>query len=178
MENGAENEATPSGGSKKWLVIGGVIIAVLLIGGFGMRSMRFGPSMVPPGVEVDQNMDGSVTYSTDEGSVTVGTGGSMPSNWPSDAPSAFTGATIVYSGTNNPATGQAGSAVSYTVNAPVADVVAYYEAGLNAAGWTILSTTEAGGMRVISAQKDTRMMGIYVGSDGEGTTSVTAGIQM
>jgi hypothetical protein len=165
--------------NKKWLYIGGgvviLIILAALFGGFGGRG--FGPAYVAPGTDVDRNMDGSTTYSTNEGSVTVG-GNSMPANWPSDAPPAYSGATIVYSGTSNPQTGEAGSAVVYTTTASADTVVAYYESRLKAEGWTVDATGAAAGMRVITATKDTRTFGVYIGSDSNGTTSVTAGVQL
>ncbi len=181
------DETTPAapaaGSSKKWLWIALGVILLLVIGsvvtGFG-RGTGFGSAYFMPGVDVDRNMDGSTTY-TDEsgaGTVTVGAGGSMPDNWPSDAPDAYSGANIVYSGTSNPNTGESGSAVSYTVSASVESVVEYYESRLAAEGWTITGTTAAGGMQVIAAEKDTRVIGIYVTSDGQGNTAVTAGVQL
>jgi hypothetical protein len=162
-----------------YIVIGALV--VLLIGGavvgiFG-RSTGLGAAYFTPGTDVDRNIDGSTTYSTEEGSVTVG-GNSMPSNWPSDAPTAYTDATIVYSGATNPTTGQNGSAVVYTVKASTASVIEYYESRLKAEGWAITASADAAGMRVITATKDTRTFGVYIGSDGQGTTSVTAGIEL
>lgn len=180
------DETTPApaleGSSRKWLWIGLGILAVLILGAFFSgsvsRSIGLGAASVATGVDVDQNMDGSTTYTNEQGSVTVGTGASMPANWPSDAPTAYDNATIVYSGTTNPQTGEAGSAVAYTVSASAASVVEYYESRLRAEGWTITASAEAGGARVISATKDTRVMGVYVMTDAQGNTSVTAGMQL
>ena len=175
-----ETTQTQPASSKKWLyIVGGIIILLLLgvfFGGFG-RGTGLGSASFAPGTDVDRDIDGSTTYSTNEGSVTVGSN-TMPDNWPSDAPVAYSGASIVYSGATNPTTGAAGSAVAYTVKASVASVVEYYESRLKAEGWTITATAEAGGMRVISATKDTRTFGAYIGSDGQGNTSVTAGIEL
>ncbi len=179
-------ETTPSvqsPNSKKWLWIGLGVVAVLILGslvtGAIGRGTGFGAAYFTPGVDVDQNMDGTVTYTSEDGkgSVTVGTGAGMPDNWPSDAPTVYDGATILYSGTTNPTTGEAGSAVSYTTSASMASIVEYYESRLKAEGWTIAGSIEAGGMRAITATKDARTIGVYVGSDGKGTTGVTAGVQ-
>jgi len=167
--------------SKKWLyIIGGIIVLIALaafFGGLG-RGTGLGSTYFAPGVDVDRNMDGSVTYESDEGSVTVGQGASMPDNWPSDAPTAYSGAQILYSGSTNPTTGESGSAVAYTVKASVDSVVEYHNSRLKAEGWTITASADAGGMRVITATKDTRTFGAYIGSDGQGNTSVTAGIEL
>jgi hypothetical protein len=158
-----------------WYIIGG-IIALLLVGWFLTRGTT---SLIgaPAGVGTDRNADGSTTYTNSEGTVTVG-GNKMPDNWPSDAPAAYSGASIVYSGTSDPQTGKAGSAVSYTVNAPIASVVDYYKTQLASNGWTVEATANVGGATVISATKNARTMGVYVVDSGSGTTAVTAGIEM
>jgi len=167
--------------TKRNIIIGVVALLVLIgivlsfAGSVGSVWGNYGG--VVPGVDVDRNMDGSVTYESDEGTVTVG-GASMPSNWPSDAPTAYTGATIAYSGTTNPTTGESGSAVVYTTNASIASVVEYYDSRLKAEGWTIEASVDMGGTRVITAKKDTRTIGVYVQDAGNGVTNVTAGVQL
>lgn len=155
------------------LVLGGVILS--FAGGVG--SVWGGWGGYTPRTDVDRNLDGSTTYSNGEGSVTVG-GNTMPENWPSDAPAAYEGAAITYSGSSNPQTGEAGAAAVYTVKASADSVVQYYESRLKAEGWTVTATANAGGMKVITATKDTRTFGAYIGSDGQGNTSVTVGIQL
>src|SRR3989338_6672852 len=86
--------------SNKGLYIGIAVVAIIIIIGWGMKSSV--RSMT--GVDIDRNMDGSATYSNEQGSVTVG-GNKLPDNWPSDAP-AYKNATIQYSGTSNPQTGR------------------------------------------------------------------------
>jgi len=159
-----------------WYIIG-AIVAVLLLGWLftgGAGSMMGAAS----GVDVDRNADGSATYSNEEGSVTVGTMATMPSNWPSDAPQNFAGASIVYSGTSNPQTGNVGSAVSYTVRASAQSVADYYKQQLTSAGWTIAGTANMAGAMVVSATKDTRTFGAYISDTGDGNVSVTAGIEL
>lgn len=177
-----ETTSPPAPSSRKWLWIAPGVILLIIVGAVATgalgRGSGFGAAYFAPGVDVDRTMDGSTTYETEQGTVTVGMGGSMPENWPSDAPEAYSGANIVYSGTTNPTTGESGSAVSYTVTASVESVVEYYRARLTAEGWTITATTQAGGMQVIAAEKDTRTIGVYVTSDGQGNTAVTAGVQL
>ncbi len=175
MDETTQTPATASNAKWLYIVIGVVGIALL-----GMLFMgRSIPTMfAPAGVDVDQNLDGTQTITTDEGTVTVGTGASMPANWPSDAPTAYRGATILYSGTTNPSTGEVGSAVSYTAQASIQEAITYYLDGLKAAGWTIESDAEMAGMRVIVGKKDTRTIGIYIADGGTGTVQVTAGVQM
>lgn len=172
-----ENEIQPStsgSNNKMWYIIGG-IVALLLVGWFLTRGA--GSMMgTAAGVGVDRNVGGSTTYTNSEGSVTVG-GGSMPDNWPSDAPAVYSGASIIYSGSTNPQTSQAGSAVSYTVNASVASVADYYKAQLASNGWSVESTANTGGATVLAATKDTRTIGVYIADTGSGTVTVTAGIE-
>lgn len=167
--------STSGTGNRRWYIIGGVII-VLLIGWFAMRSAGF-MAMRASGVDVDQHMDGSATYTSDEGSVTVG-GGSMPQNWPSDAPGNYAGASIQYSGSSNPQTGAAGAAVVYNVNASAQAVVDHYKAELGRNGWTVTATANTGAATVLSATKDSRSFGVYIVSTGNGAVSVTAGLEL
>ena len=157
--------------NKAVYIIGGIVV-LLIVGWFLTRG-----SASVSGVDVDNNLDGSKTYSNEEGSVTVG-GGSMPDNWPGDAPANFAGATIVYSGTSNPQTGAAGSAVSYTARASVQAVADYYKQQLTSAGWTIAGTANIAGATVVSATKDTRTFGAYITDTGDGNVTVTAGIEL
>lgn len=167
----------PSASASKntmWYVIGGIVVLVL-VGWFLSRST--GMMGVAPGTNVDRNMDGSATYSNSEGSVTVG-GNTLPDNWPSDAPGVYSGGSIQYSGSSNPQTGQAGSAVVYTVKASAQSVIDFYKGELTKKGWNVEATANMGGATVLSAEKDTRTIGIYVVDSGDGMVSVTAGIEM
>ncbi|MFZ2886636.1 MAG: hypothetical protein WA021_02325 [Minisyncoccia bacterium] len=178
------DETTPAAqpsSTKKWLLIGGGIVLLLIIGsvvtGFG-RGTGFGSAYFTPGVDVDQNIDGTTTYTNEEGSVTVGAGAGLPDNWPSDAPQPYTGAEILYSGTSNPATGAAGSAMVYSTSASAQSVIEYYNSRLRAEGWDVQATSVMAGMTVLSATKDTRTFGVYAADDGQGKTSVTVGVEM
>ena len=167
--------STSGSSNKMWYIIGGIVI-ILLLGWFATRGAGF-LAMRAAGVNATPNADGSATYSSSEGSVTVG-GGSMPDNWPGDAPANYTGASIQYSGSSNPQTGQAGSAVVYNVNASAQAVIDYYKSELAKSGWTIEATANTGGATVLSAKKDTRTFGVYIVSTGTGAVSVTVGIGM
>jgi hypothetical protein len=173
------NDAQPpsSGSSKKTRYIIGSIVILLLLGWFATRSAGF-LAMRAAGVNATPNADGSATYSNTEGTVTVG-GGSMPSNWPSDAPTNYVGASIQYSGSSNPQTGKAGAAVIYNVNASVKSVYDYYNSRLKMEGWTIDAVTSmAAGANVIVAKKDTRTFSVYIVSTGANAVSVTAGMEL
>ena len=159
-----------------YYIIGGIVV-LALVGWFLMRGA--GSIMgAATGVDVDRNAGGSMTYSNEEGTVTVGTAASMPANWPSDAPANYAGAAIVYSGTSNPQTGQAGSAVSYTVRASASSVADYYKQQLSSSGWTIESTASMADATIIAAKKDTRTIGIYITDAGDGSVSVVVGMEM
>jgi len=159
-----------------WYVIGGIVI-ILLVGWFlmhGAGSLLGAAS----GGDMEPGVDRPTSYSTDEGTVSVGANARMPENWPSDAPQNVAGSSIVYSGSSNPQTGESGSAVTYTANASVQSVVDYYKAQLASGGWTIEGTVNAGGATVISAKKATRTFGVYIVESGQGAVTVTAGVGM
>ncbi len=159
-----------------WYIIG-AIVAVVLVGGYLSRGAGF-MGMRAAGVNVNPAGNGAVTYSNAEGTVTVGGGASMPSNWPSDAPTNYSGATIQYSGTSNPQTGAAGATMVYVVNASAQSVIEYYKSGLTKNAWVIEGEANAAGAMVLSAKKDTRTIGIYVTDAGNGSVSVTIGMEM
>lgn len=158
-----------------WYIIGAIVL-VVLVGGYLSRGAGF-MGMRAAGVDMSPNADGGTTYSNNEGTVTVG-GTAMPSNWPSDAPANYSGASIQYSGSSNPQTGEAGSAIMYTVNASAQRVVDHYKNELARNGWTVEGTANAAGAMVVSAKKDTRTFGAYVVDSGSGAVSVTVGIGM
>ena len=136
--------------------------------------MRF----VPGFGGVQQNLNGTQTYSNNEGSVTVGTGAGMPSGWPNDVPANYSGASIVYSGNLNPQTGQAGVVVSYTVQGATAQAVAdYYKAGLISQGWAIEGDVNMAGGRTIVANKADKTFGVSIVEAG-GMVNVTAGLEL
>lgn len=163
-----------SGGNKKVLWIVGIVAVLIIAGAVASRGFLRGTAL-PDGVEADRNADGSVTYTNEEASVTIN-GGEMPSNWPSDAPEAYSGATLIYSGTNNPATGAEGSAVMYTTTASFESVLQYYNARLEAESWTIEATANISGMTVITAKKDKRTFVVYVSRTND-AVQVTSGIE-
>ena len=170
------NTPTASGTNNKMLYIIGALVVVVLLGWLITRGTG-GIAGSMAGVDTDRNIDGSTTYSNDEGTVTVG-GNSMPENWPSDAPANYAGASIQYSGTSNPQTGEAGSAIVYSVNASMQSVTDFYRSGLQSNGWTLDNTANVGGATVLSASKGDRNMGIYIADTGNGMVTVTAGIEM
>ena len=165
--------SSSAGNNKIWYIVGGVVV-LLLLGWFLTRGLG---SASMAGVDVDRNMDGSATYTNEDGTVTVGSN-AMPDNWPSDAPQNFAGAAITFSGASNPQTGTAGSGVSYTAKASVQSVADYYKSQLQTNGWTLEGTANVGGATVLSAKKDTRNLGIYIADVGDGTVSVTAAVEM
>lgn len=172
-----ENTTPPTSGSgnKMWYIIGAIIVLLLL--GWVISRGVGGAAIIASGGT--PNLDGSATYTDNEGNtVTVGSS-SMPENWPSDAPQNYAGASIRYSGNSNPQTGKAGAAVVYTANASVKSVYDYYDSRLKAEGWTIDATASvAAGANVIAATKNGRTFGVYIVSTGANTVSVTAGLDL
>lgn len=149
-----------------------VVVVLALLGWFGMRGSFLGA--VVPGVDVNRHLDGSATYSNENGSVTVGSN-SLPSDWPTDVPTYGNG-TITFSGASNPKTGEAGLAVMFTTPDAAKTVVDFYKTELAAKGWTIEQTATMGAVTVLSAKKDTRTFGVQISNGGDGKTTVTIGI--
>lgn len=156
--------------SKKGLII---VIIIVLLGIWLLTRGRGG--IVAPGVDVDRNLDGSATYSNNEGSVTVG-GGSLPDNWPSDAPT-YADAKIQYSGSSNPQTGEKGAVVMFTTSDSATKVADFYKKELASSGWTIEGTANINGATVISAKKDSRTFGAQI-VEANGLSTVTVGVGM
>ena len=176
MDEQTNSQPVASGSNNKILYIIGGLVALGLIGGY--LSMNAGyMGMRAAGIDVNPNMDGTATYTTPEGSVTVG-GNSMPENWPADGPDNFSGASIQYSGSSNPQTGEAGSAVMYSVKASPDSIAAHYKSQLESKGWTVEQTANVAGAVVIAAKKDSRTFGLYIAAGEEGMTTVQASIAM
>lgn len=169
MEPEEKVEASSKSSNKTAIIV--VVVLVLL----GVVWFFFrGTVMTPAGVSVDKNLDGSATYTTEEGTVTIGVN-SYPDNWPSDVPK-YSNGQIQYSGTSNPQTGQAGSAVVFITTDDVQKVVDFYKRELTSTGWKIEQTATIGQMMVISATKGSTAFGAQIVKMDDGQTSVTVGI--
>ncbi len=169
-------DQTNQAGSKKNLYIIVGVVVLLLIGGYMMRGPRGMMGVpVPDGVDVNRNMDGSATYKSEDGTVTIG-GNKLPDNWPSDAPT-YNNATISYSGSSNPKTGEAGMGLVFTTSDSSQTVVNFYKSELAAKGWTVEQTATMGASTVLAAKKDSRTFGVYIADAGTGQVTVTVGIE-
>lgn len=157
------------------ILVGVGVVVVLAIGGFVAKSMMYKSASV----DYQQNLNGSQTYSNNEGSVTVGQNATMPSSWPADAPANYSGANIMYSGNSNPKGGSAGAMVSYTVSGASTQAVAdYYKKTLVEKGWTVTGDANMSGQVIIGAEKDNRTIGISIADTGNGMITVTAGLEL
>lgn len=178
MEEITGTTSKPTGMSQNVLIAVGCGALLLLgLGWFLTRGVS-NVALNANGIDIDRNVDGTVTYETAEGTVTTGTGASLPSNWPADVPKPLSGASIIYAGTTNPNTGAAGSAITYTVQASPEVAIKHYAEGLGAQGWKVENTAQMQGMNILSATKDTRTVGVYVVDSGEGAVQVTVGVEL
>lgn len=123
--------------------------------------------------DVDMKGDGSMEIKTDDGTATIG-GGEMPENWPEDV-KAYSGATITYSATVNPQTGEPGMAVVLMSTDAVATIAAHYKEELTASGWDMGESMEAAGTSILSGTKDDRVVSLMV-TGAEGQTAITIAI--
>ncbi len=162
-----ENKASAKSNKVLYIII--AIVVLVLLGWYFKN-----PMSEISGVDVDNNMDGSVTYKKDGSEITIGTN-KLPDNWPSDAPK-YPNAKIQYSGTSNPQTGAEGSALVFTTTDKVQAVLDFYKKELASNGWKIDQTSNMAGASVISATKESWTFGAYIVDSGEGQVSVTVGI--
>lgn len=176
-ENNLEPQTTGGASKKMWYIVGGVL-AVLIVGGlvFGALARTTAKRALEraTGGKINYGADNTTTYTTDEGSVTIG-GNSLPSNWPSDAPQ-YPGAKIQYSGSANPQTGEAGASMVFEVSATSKAVQEYYNRELTAKGWKIESTATMGSATTLGATKEGKTFAVYIVDAGNGKVNVTVGI--
>jgi hypothetical protein len=176
-ENNIEPQATGGSKNKLWYIIGGIVVLLVLgsqLSGFFARRGIENAIEQATGVDVDYGRDGTATYKTDEGSVTVG-GNSLPDNWPADAPK-YPGANIQYSGSSNPQTGEAGVSVVFQTKASAQSVTDFYKKELASNGWKIESTATMGPATTLAAKKGDKTFAVYIVDSGEGMVNVTIGI--
>ncbi len=167
----------PKSESRRGLYIA-IIIIILLVGGYlsrgpflGMKGMMYGWNR--GNVNIDRNYNGRTTYTTEQGKVTVG-GGSMPADWPSDAPT-YTNAKIENAITTSPESGTASSTVIFTTVDSLQAVIDFYKKELPAKGWTAnfsLGTT-MGNTTTFSAKKDNRFLNVSITNMGTSGLRVT-----
>lgn len=163
------------------LVLAAVVAAVVVIGGCNMLMKKAGEKLVEGMIEsasdgkadVDMKGDGSMTITTDEGTMT--TGNSLPAGWPTDIPMAA-GAAVQFSGAANGMMGADGMAVVMTSEDSTADVAAFYKTALASEGWTVKSTMEAQGSTIYLAEKAGRTISVTV-TGASGKTTITIGVQ-
>lgn len=173
MDEQINGGQSPRSNKTLYIIIAIVVLIALVwlfTGGIGKMALK------KAGVDLNYSPDGSTTYETEEGTVTVG-GNTLPSNWPSDAPT-YPNASIQYSGTNNPQTGAEGSAVVFLTEDSMQIVVDFYKKELASNGWKVENTATIGGATVLAALKDTRTLGVYISDVGNGQVSVTVGIEI
>ncbi len=165
---------------KHKIIIGVVVVGVLLIGGCNMLARKAGEAMTEKMIEkatggkakVDMK-DGSMTVTTDEGTVT--TGGSVPDNWPKDVP-VYAGATVQFSGTNMGDAGEGAMGLVMTTEDDAAAVATFYKDSLKNGGWTLKNTMSAQGNTVMLFTKDSKNLSLAI-AGSNGTTSITIGVQ-
>ena len=126
------------------------------------------------GGQASVSMNGdTMQVTTSEGTFTAGQT-TLPADWPTDVP-AYAGATVQYSASVNPATGQAGSMVMLMSSDSPATVAAFYKTQLAANGWAISGTMESAGTTIMGATKGDRAVSLSIGG-ADGQTSITIGV--
>lgn len=119
--------------------------------------------------DVDMKDDGSMHIESDEG--TFDTGTDVPENWPEDV-TVYADATVQYSASVNPTTGDAGMVLVMTTTDSVSAVSEFYKDELASAGWNLEGTMQGGGMTIMGGSKDNRQVSVMV-SEADGMTSIT-----
>lgn len=164
-EQNTSAPTSPSSNKTIPIVVG--VVIVLAVGWYFTRGVG-----MPYGVNMDRNMDGSATYSNDQGSVTVGTQ-TYPDNWPSDAPK-YANGQVQYSASSDQQTGGKGSMVMFTTSDSPQTVSAFYKKELPVQGWKIEQTATINQMTVISGTKETMTFSVQIAVGDNNQTTVTA----
>ena len=179
----------PAAGISKGLIIAIVVILAVLIGGgmivrgmMGYAGKKVADTIVEKGIEnasggqvkVDAN-GGEVTVKGQDGSTVQWGSNKLPDGWPSDV-TIYSGSTIQYSGSSNPASGKSGAAVIFQTSDPADKVVDFYKTDLAAKGWKIEGTYQSGTTDMIGASKNDRYLSIGI-SANDSMTAVTIGVE-
>lgn len=172
--------------SKNMKLVIGAVVAVIVLwfiasSVMGFMGRKMGEKMVENMIEgasggnADVDMaTGKMKVQTSEGTFEMG--GDLPSDWPKDAP-VYAGATVQYSGTANPATGESGGrALVMMTSDSAADVKAFYEKELTANGWAMQGDMQGGGTIILSATKEGSTLSLLIATAGN-QTSITMGIE-
>lgn len=188
----ATESTSPAGsksGGNKFVIVLVIVVLLLAVVGFAAQKLMQKASVmvgqkvgekVAEGIiekatggnaDVDVK-NGSLTVKTNEGTFSTGT--SLPSDWPKDAP-VYPGATITYSGSSNPQSGESGFGAMLTTKDSAQKVRDYYAKELVVQGWKVEATYNANESSVLSATKDTRAFTV-VTAEADGATTITLGV--
>lgn len=184
----AEEEAKTKAKHGNKLVVIIVIVAVVLVG-LGLIG-RYIARMVAQkaasaylsgvtGQNVNVSGNGqNVTVKTGNGEVNINSGGSLPSDFPSDFP-VYPGAKLTGSFSANGTSGEntKGVSVVWETGDDAAKVGDFYKTELVKAGYTISSDFSQGTTTTLTIEKGTTsgFVGVTKGSDGKTAISVTMG---
>ena len=184
--------------SKKTLyyVIGGVVLLLVVLsvlnrgrspmfggGGFDERAAEeWGENLAERmmenagGGDVDVDFEsGSDSFSVKTKDGTFQGGNQVPTDWPSDAPGLYSGATVSFSGSSSDTSGS-GSGLVFTSEAKAQDIMDFYKEELEDKGWKITTTANANGYLVLGAEKGEQTFSFSALTDDVGLTVVTLGI--
>ncbi len=177
-----QSSGSPASNKKLWVLV--IVILVLVFGCMATRRAGWFMSerMIERAIErssgdnadVDVDLSGNTTITTENGTVTIGGNGSVPDSWPSDI-DLPRGIKITTSGSANPQTGEVGSYMTYTTDDSIQEVLDYYKAELTAEGWENESTAAVGTTVAVGAKKGDRTFGMYA-VNSNGMTMVTVGV--
>ncbi len=163
--------AENTSGSKNRLYITIGIIILVLVAIFMFSSKK----TIAPGVKVDEKLNGDVTYTSEDGSITVGN--SLPKNWPKDVPN-YPNAVIQYSGLVNEQDGENGVTVNFMTKDNAQSVATFYNKELQNAGWSLTQLSSMGEASVISGTKDNRSLGIFISRSDDGQTVAVVSVYL
>ena len=117
--------------------------------------------------------EGSMKVKTKDGTAEWGSN-KLPADWATDAP-IYPGASIQFSGSSNPTTGQPGAVAILETKDSNTQVLEYYKKELAAQGWKIVANFETGTSATIAASKGDRNIGI-TSATSEGKTVITVAV--
>lgn len=178
-----ETKSDSKGKSNKSLVIILIIVAVVIglviVGRFIAQKVAGGILSRVTGQNVNITEGGNgVTVKTDKGDLVINSGGSLPSDFPSDFP-VYSGAKLAgsFSAKGDDGGNSTGTSVVWETSDDATKVGTYYKSQLAAAGYTIVTEYSSAGSTTFTFEKGdiSGFMGVTKGSDGKTAISVTLG---
>lgn len=120
--------------------------------------------------DVDMRDDGSLRVNAKDGTVEIGRGATLPSDWPTEI-GTYPGATITTSAAVTDDSGQPATMITLTSTDSAQAIVDFFQKKVTTQGWTTTAEATVGAMKIFSASKDGRNFAVQVVTSDDSTTA-------